>query len=371
MQTPTRSRDTPRRLGLSAVVLLVVLFMHAAALVGVRRELAMAAPQAPTQTTISIALLKPPPPPPAPAKAPPAVPRPVAPTPRTPTVAVAPSALTAAPAPPEPAPAPAESVPPPPATPPLEATPSPAVPVPVPEPGTLPPGVKDVPTQGRIAYRTTYSRMRGIEALTYVDWSIDLERGRYELWLRTVDPPGLLDLRSTGELKPFGIAPGRYVERVEIANRELSVEFDWTSRIVRFAGRGAGEPMPLEEGTQDPLSLQFHLPLLVQAYPWRFSPGTQVSFQVARRRVETYTFTVEGFESVRIQRKEMPALKIVRPKTPQSNRGVEFWISPDLDWIPIRLRYVDTNDEVWESYLANLPGTEQPVPASEQEVIKP
>jgi hypothetical protein len=242
---------------------------------------------------------------------------------------------------------------------------------PVPEPTALPPGVKEVPTQGRIAYRTTYSRMRGIEALTYVDWSIDLERGRYELWLRTVDPPGLLDLRSTGELKPFGIAPGRYVERVDIANRELSVEFDWATRIVRFAGRGAGEPMPFEEGTQDPLSLQFHLPLLVQAYPWRFSPGSQVSFQVARRKVEAYSFTVEGFESVTIQRKEMPVLKIVRPKTPQSNRGVEFWISPDFDWIPIRLRYVDTNDEVWESVLANLPGAELPVPASQQEVIKP
>jgi hypothetical protein len=354
-----------RRLGRGALVLCVVLLMHALALIGVRRELAMTAPDAPTQTTISIALLTPPPPAVSSAavQAPAPVPRKSAPTPRTPSMAPEQPAPAAPPAPPPPA----EPTPPEPATPP----PPPVDAAPTPEPSLLPQGVKDVPTKGRIAYRTTYSRMRGIEALTYVDWSIDLEQGRYELWLRTVDPPGLLDLRSTGELKPFGIAPGRYVERVDIANRELSVEFDWPRRIVSFAGRGAGEPAPFEEGTQDPLSLQFHLPLLAQAYPWRFSPGSQVSFQVARRKVETYTFTVEGYESIRIQGREMQALKIVRPKTPQSNRGVEFWAAPELDWIPVRMRFVDTNDEVWESQLANLPGTEPPVPPSQQEVIKP
>jgi Protein of unknown function (DUF3108) len=370
MQTPIPLSDwRGRRFGRSTVVLSVVLLMHAAVLIGVRRELAMATPQAPTQTTISIALLKPPAPAaaPVPAAAPAPAPRKSVPTPRTPSTTPAPPVPVAPPAPPPPPEPLPEPAPPPPEPPP----PPTVAAAPTAETSTLPPGVKEVATKGRIAYRTTYTRMRSIEALVYVDWSIDLEQGRYELWLRTVDPPGLLDLRSTGELKPFGIAPDRYVERVDIANREVSVDFDWNRHIVSFAGRGAGEPMPFEEGTQDPLSLQFHLPLLVQAYPWRFSPGSQVSFQVARRKVETYTFVVDGFESVTIQGKAMSTLKVVRPKTPESNRGVEFWISPELDWIPVRLRYVDTNDEVWESYLASLPGQEPPVPASQQEVIKP
>lgn len=371
MNTPTPLNEL-RRGGFrrGVVVLLVVLLMHAWALLTVRRELAMASPQTLTQTTINVALLKPPPPAavPAPAPAPAPAPRKVAPTPRTPTVTAAPApAPVAAPAPPEPV---AEPPPPPPLPEPPPAPPPVAAPATA-GPDAVMQGVKDAPKQGRIAYRTTYSRLRGIEALTYVDWSIDLERGRYELWLRVIDPAGLLDLRSTGELKSFGIAPGRYVERVDIANRELSVDFDWSQHLARFAGRGAGEPMPFEEGTQDPLSLQFHLPLLAQAYPWRFSPGSQISFQVARRKVETYTFSVVGFETVRIQGRDVAALKIVRPKTPESNRSVEFWIAPELDWIPVRLRFVDTNDEVWFSELANLPGTEAPVPASQQERIKP
>jgi hypothetical protein len=235
----------------------------------------------------------------------------------------------------------------------------------------LPPGAEQLPTKGRIAYRTTYTRLRGITALTYVDWSIDTEKGRYELWLRTVDPPGLLDLRSSGELKPFGIAPGRYIERVEIASRELSVDFDWSSRVVSFAGRGAGPPLAFDDGTQDPLSLQFHLPLLAQAYPWRFTPGSIIAFQVARRRIETYTFAVDRFEPITIQGKQLYTLKIIRPKSAESSRGVEFWLAPDLDWIPVRLRFVDTNDEVWESVLAHLPGAEPPAAPIESEPVKP
>jgi hypothetical protein len=213
--------------------------------------------------------------------------------------------------------------------------------------------------------------MRGIEAMTYVDWRIDVEQARYELWLRTVDPPGLLDLRSTGELRPFGIAPLRYLEKIEIANRELSVDFDWASHIVRFTGRGAGEPAPFDDGTQDPLSLQFHLPLLAQTYPWRFTPGSLITFQVARRRVESYTFVVDGFEPVTIQGKVLQALKVLRPKGPESNRAVELWMAPEFDWLPVRLRFVDTNDEVWDSELAHLPGAEPPAAPIQQEPVKP
>jgi hypothetical protein len=358
-----RIRD-PRdgRLRRGAVVLMVVILLHAAAIFGVRRELALATPVAPTQRTLSIALLKPPPP------------QVTAPTAPAETKTPLRTSRTPRPAP-VPTPAPAEPVPDPPAPPPEAPPPAPEASPQASDLGekqsTLPPGITQVATQGRIAYRTTYTRMRGIEAMTYVDWSVDLENGRYELWLRTVDPPGLLDLRSSGELKAFGIAPVHYLERIDVANRELSVDFDWSSRIVRFAGRGAGEPVSFEDGTQDPLSLQFHLPLLAQAYPWRFTPGALLTFQVARRKVESYTFAVDGFEPMTIHGRVLHTLKIVRPKTAESNRGVEFWLAPDFDWIPVRLRFVDTNNEVWDSVLAHLPGTEPPSAPIQQEPVKP
>src|SRR5262245_47159281 len=53
----------PRRLRRAVLVMGLVLLMHLVAIVGVRRELALASPDPPTQTTLKIALLKAPPPP--------------------------------------------------------------------------------------------------------------------------------------------------------------------------------------------------------------------------------------------------------------------------------------------------------------------
>ena len=318
-----------------------------------------------TQTTLSVSLLAPPP-----APAPTVQVQKPAPRPRarnaptiTPTVEPAPAPT---PAPPEPAPP--EQPPEPPkvaAEPPASATKQAA------EPSTLPLGAQALPTKGRIAYRTTYTRLAGINAITYVDWSIDPDKATYELWLRTVDPAGLLDLRSTGTLKPFGIAPDNYIEKIEVANRELRADFDWKMSAVSFVGRGAGQPVTFGEGTQDPLSLQFHLPLLAQAYPWRFSPGSEVTFAVARRNVESYSFVVEGFESTRIDGTDVMTLKIDRKRGPDANRRVEIWMAPEFQWLPVRLRFTDSNDEVWDSVLAQLPNEPPPPEPIVQEPVKP
>jgi Protein of unknown function (DUF3108) len=345
-----------------ALVLAAVLGLHSCALYEVAAGLDTLKPEDTTQTTLTVALISPPPLPPE------AAPTPAPTRPPRPRSQAAPS--LPAPAPPPPLPPPREVEPePPPSTPPPVVEPAPSPPV-VEEP-RLPPGVNDLPKTGRIAYRTTYTRMRGIRALTFVDWNVDPGRARYELWLRTVDPAGLLDLKSSGSLQAFGIAPEKYVERVEIANRELRAEFDWTSRVVSFAGRGAGQPAGFLEGVQDPLSLQFHLPLIAQAYPWRFSPGAEVTFQVGRRNVENYTFRVEAYEPVRIGEKDVQALKLERPRSPTASRRVEIWMAPEYQWLPIRLRFTDTNDEVWDSVLAALPGEEQPRDPAQEEVIKP
>lgn len=347
-----------------ALVLSTVLGLHSCALYEVAAGLDTLKPEDTTQTTLSVALLTPPPPPEATsAPAPTSVPRPRSQT--APSLPAPPAELPL----PAPAPEPEPEPPPPPSEPAPEPPPPPSSPV-VEGPRLLP-GVNELPKTGRIAYRTTYTRMRGIRALTFVDWNVDPARGRYELWLRTVDPAGLLDLKSSGSLQAFGIAPEKYVERVEIANRELRAEFDWTSRVVSFAGRGAGQPAGFLEGVQDPLSLQFHLPLIAQAYPWRFSPGAEVTFQVGRRNVENYTFRVEAYEPVRIGERDVQALKLERPRSPTASRRVEIWMAQEYQWLPIRLRFTDTNDEVWDSVLAALPGEEQPRDPAQEEVIKP
>ena len=347
----------------AGAVFVLVLLLHMWALYIFSRGLSAFVPADATQTTLSVSLLAPPAPAPS-AEAPKPAPRPRprnAPT-ITPTVA---PALAPAPAPP------ADTAPPdtPPAPPKIAV--EPPVSAPIAQTSTLPLGAQALPTKGRIVYRTSYTRLLGIKALTYVDWSIDPDKATYELWLRTVDPAGLLDLRSTGTLKSFGIAPDNYIEKIEIANRELRADFDWKMSAVSFIGRGAGQPTTFGEGTQDPLSLQFHLPLLAQAYPWRFSPGSEVTFAVARRNVENYSFVVEGFESTRIDGTDVMTLKIDRKRGPEANRRVEIWMAPEFQWLPVRLRFTDSNDEVWDSVLAQLPNEPPPPDRIVQEPVKP
>jgi hypothetical protein len=370
--TETFVNQPARRTARGVGVLAFVLAMHAWALYQAALGMATVPPAEVTQATLSVALLAPPAPPVAQTAAP-AAPPPRPKSARAPTLPP-PAPPVPEPEPPpeaaEPAEMPADPVPEPPPDEPAEETAS----LPTPAEPSVIEGAQALPTQGRIVYRTTYSRLRGLTALTFVDWIVDLERARYELWLRTVDPGGLLDLRSVGSLQPFGIAPERYVERIELTGRELRVDLDWSTRIVRFAGRGATAPTGFGEGAQDPLSLQFQLPLLAQAYPWRFTPGAEISFPVARRGVENYTFVVEGFEAVRIGGKDVPALKIDRKRNAEVTRRVEIWMSPEHQWLPVRLRFTDTNDEVWDNVLTQLPGppgSEPPPEPIVQEPVKP
>ena len=342
-------------------VFALVLMLHVWALYVFSRGLSAVVPADVTQTTLSVSLLAPPPAPTPSAQAPKPAPRPRArnaPTITSPVAAAPAPAPPVAETPPEVPPAPAVA-----ADPPASAS--------TPQTSDLALGAQALPTKGRIVYRTSYTRLVGIHAVTYVDWSIDPDKATYELWLRTVDPAGLLDLRSTGTLKPFGIAPDNYIEKIEVANRELRADFDWKISAVSFVGRGASQPMTFAEGTQDPLSLQFHLPLLAQAYPWRFAPGAEVTFAVARRNVENYSFVVEGFETTQIDGTDVMTLKIDRKRGPNANRRVEIWMAPEFQWLPVRLRFTDSNEEVWDSVLSQLPSEPPPPDPIVQEPVKP
>ncbi|HKO67107.1 MAG TPA: DUF3108 domain-containing protein [Burkholderiaceae bacterium] len=349
-------------LGRAASVFALVLLLHVWALYVFSRGLSAVVPADVTQTTLSVSLLAPPPAPAPSVQAPKPAPRPRA---RNAPTMTAPIELAPVVIPP-----PIEPLPESPPAPPMVAADPPAS-ASAEQPSNLPLGAQALPTKGRIVYRTSYTRLAGITALTYVDWSIDPDKATYELWLRTVDPTGLLDLRSTGTLKSFGIAPDNYVEKIEVANRELRADFDWKVSAVSFVGRGAGQPTTFAEGTQDPLSLQFHLPLLAQAYPWRFSPGSEVTFAVARRNVENYSFVVEGFETTRIDGTDVMTLKIDRKRGPHANRRVEIWMAPEFQWLPVRLRFTDSNDEVWDSVLSQLPSDPPPPDRIVQEPVKP
>ena len=102
-----------------------------------------------------------------------------------------------------------------------------------------------------------------------------------------------------------------------------------------------------------------------------FFSGSEVTFAVARRNVERYSFVVEGFEPVRIGSTDVMTLKIDRKRGPDANRRVEIWMAPEFQWLPVRLRFTDSNDEVWDSVLSQLPSDPPPPEPIVQEPVKP
>ena len=226
----------------AACVFALVLLLHLWALYVFSRGLSALPLDDVTQTTLSVSLLAPPP---APA---------VATQPQSPTRPRARNAPTITPAEPAAAPAPAPPEPAPPDAPPTPPKVADAPPLPAQASG-LALGAQTLPTKGRIVYRTSYTRLLGITATTYVDWSIDPDKGTYELWLRTVDPAGLLDLRSTGTLRHSASHRTIRLEKSRVANRECARTSTGRS-AVSFIGVGQAS-RNVWEGTQDPLSCNF------------------------------------------------------------------------------------------------------------------
>ena len=82
-------------------------------------------------------------------------------------------------------------------------------------------------------------------------------------------------------------------------------------------------------------------------------------------------FVVEGFEPTRIDGTDVMTLKIDRKRGPDAKRRVEIWMAPEFQWLPVRLRFTDTNDEVWDSVLSQLPNAPPPPDRIVQEPVKP
>jgi len=108
-----------------------------------------------------------------------------------------------------------------------------------------------------------------------------------------------------------------------------------------------------------------------RAFSFSLASRAALGALVARRGVEAYAFVVEGFEPIRIDGTDVMALKVDRKRGAEAKNGVEIWMAPEFQWLPVRLRFIDPNGEVWDSILAQLPSEPPPPEPIRQEPVKP
>ncbi len=148
---------------------------------------------------------------------------------------------------------------------------------------------------------------------------------------------------SKGALTPQGLEPLRFGDKVR---SEVAAHFQRAKGLVTFSANTPDAPlMPL---AQDQLSIFAQLAAMWGANAGRFSPGLQLPFQaVGPRTSENWTFLVGAPERLKIDGRELPAIKLLREHSSDFDTRVELWLAPALGYLPARIRLTQINgDEV-------------------------
>jgi Protein of unknown function (DUF3108) len=184
---------------------------------------------------------------------------------------------------------------------------------------------------------------RKIPASAELAWSQD--GANYQASLRvTKFTLNLLQWTSHGALTDGGLAPLRFGDKRRNSS-ELATHFVRDQGKIIFS---ANTPeAPLLPGAQDTLSVVLQLASMWAAAPQQYAAGQQVTLQVAEaRHADTWIFTLTNEDSVEIDGRKVPTIKLIREATARYDTTVELWLAPEISHLPARLRLSKTNGDV-------------------------
>jgi hypothetical protein len=319
------------------LALMASALLHAAALMGPGWVLPGTNEPEPPATIDAVLARPAAPPEPAPAARP--APRPAAEKPRPQPVATAahavaaPAVSAAAPAAPMPPPAPAAAAP----APPVE--PAPPTPVRI-----------AMPNKGRLRYAITRGEGGFVVGQSVHTWEQDgftykLQSVTETTGLAAVFKPARVVMSSRGEVSAEGLRPLEFRhERVGGVDTAL---FDWSRRIVTYAGREDA----VAAGAQDMLSMYYQLVLLAP------KDGALDMPIATGRKLENYRFEVVGEEAVALPAGQRRALRL---KTRSGSDTIELWIAPDMRGLPLKIRFTDRKGEIFDQLAEEIDIQEKP-----------
>jgi hypothetical protein len=148
---------------------------------------------------------------------------------------------------------------------------------------------------------------------------------------------------SKGALTTQGLEPLRFGDKVR---SEVAAHFQRAKGLVSFSANTPDVPLlPL---AQDQLSVFVQLAAMWGGNASRFATGSQLPFQaVGPRSAENWVFVVGDTERLKVDGRELSAIKLLRERSLDYDVRVELWLAPALDYLPARIRLTQSNgDEV-------------------------
>jgi hypothetical protein len=152
---------------------------------------------------------------------------------------------------------------------------------------------------------------------------------------------------SRGSLTASGIRPLRFEENNSRKPRRAA-DFDWDAGQVKLTDGEKIETVPLSANTFDPTSLP---------YVFAFAQSNQESMKVVvadGRRLTDYEYRIIGKETLKTPLGELETLHFQKVREADDKRGLEFWLSVDRHFLPVKIRYVEKNGTMVDSTVTSI-----------------
>ena len=175
------------------------------------------------------------------------------------------------------------------------------------------------------------------------------EDGRYHLFGMT-ETSGLVGLfkpvrfenESRGRLVAGGLQPEQYLTRKNGKDANENAEFDWAAPQVLLSRDGHARPVA--PGTQDILSLNYHL-----AYVRQPESGATLGV-VTGKKYERYALDSLGEEEIDTPAGHFRTLHL----RAMTDSTTEIWLALDHHRLPVKIRFTDKKGDVFEQIATEL-----------------
>ena len=203
--------------------------------------------------------------------------------------------------------------------------------------GSAAPGLKlAYPGSAKLQFDGTFSRKGSAQTGSGVlSWAIDGTS-----YVLSLEATALIVLSQTetslGALSPQGLSPQTYSSK-RTGRSEQATHFRREIERIQFSNNKPDAVLMV--GAQDRLSALVQLAGIIGGDPERYRIVNRIQMQVAGLdKAEIWEFNLEGISDINVPAANMQALKLSRTPRDEFDQRLEIWLSPQLGYLPIRIR---------------------------------
>lgn len=226
-------------------------------------------------------------------------------------------------------------------------TSTPTLPAGLAGPQTTPVTAINLPASVRLLYKMT-GTSKGLNYSANAELAWNNTGTQYDAYMKVSALfLGSRSMSSAGLITPIGLAPTRFSDKFR---SEQAAHFVTDQGKITFSANTPDAPWI--EGAQDRVSVFIQLGGMLAGTPGGFPAGSNITlYTVGPREADTWTFTVEAEEQLKLPGGEMLALKLTRKPRREYDQKVEIWYAPALGYLPVRNRITQQNGDFIDQQL--------------------